>query len=79
MTDKRLIRSDEKSITQEMMMTFVATTKNMLNLEKLHSALLSVQLTSVGAERMFSASSLFVTKRRMRMSDKMFGDNKETL
>ena len=41
-------------------------------LDNLYAAVLSIQTTSVESERCFSASGLFITNFRTRMSDETF-------
>jgi len=47
-----------------------ATKKRSNNLEKLFYALITIKAKSVEPERAFSATGLFVTKRRNRLNDK---------
>jgi len=49
--------------------SFEATNKRLNNLEKLYHSLITMKPTSVGPERAFSATGLFVTKLRNRLND----------
>ena len=51
------------------MAVFELTKKRTSNLDLLHTALKSIEVKSVEAERSFSASGLFITELRSRLND----------
>ena len=63
------VQSVGAQIINKEMQLFEATKKRPENLEKIYRSLLTIRLTSVEAERAFSAMGLFATKIRNRLND----------
>lgn len=66
--------ADELNAIKDEFLLFKANGKRTANLEKLRNALLSIKPTSTAVERVFSASSDFVTKIHSRLSDESIDD-----
>lgn len=71
--EKKIRPSNYGAIEDEFLL-FRANGKRTANLENLLNALLSIKPTSTAVERVFSASSGFVTKIRSRLSDQSIDD-----
>jgi len=70
--DHETIQAQEEILSQivkKEMSLFEATKKRSNTLEKLFHALITINPKSVGPERAFTATELFVTKLRNRLND----------